>query len=181
VRALSVRLRRAPGGSQLIRGVRRTSGNERPLSPTDPPLLVRIASDCSGALDRGEKNLARILAEQGLELAIETSDPKWIRRFQHLHRVAKGAAIATAPRETPSQCSFCLKPGGNLIAGQETFICELCIRKYLGQLSGPISVGTSGDVRCSFCRASSYPPLFEGHGYFICAACIREYAEAAVE
>jgi hypothetical protein len=97
------------------------------------PRQVKTATECATALDRGDKERARRLAEQGLALATETGDTRWIRRFEHLLKLAKGVPIEGAPYEPPS-CSSCLEKGPrNVVAGPKAFICDECVKRCFTQ------------------------------------------------
>jgi hypothetical protein len=152
------------------------------MSPSEVPQEVRIATDCSAALDRGEKDVAKLLAERGLKLATGTGNAKWIRRFEHLLRLSTGAAIKGAAYVPPT-CSFCLESGPrNVVAGPKAYICDNCVALCSAQqLSGsPIELLVADDVACSFCgRLRSTRPLFRANGFCICGECVQTCVEMA--
>jgi hypothetical protein len=130
------------------------------------PRQVKTATECATALDRGDKERARRLAEQGLALATETGDTRWIRRFEHLLKLAKGVPIEGAPYEPPS-CSFCLEKGPrNVVAGPKAFICDECVKRCFTQhLDGS--------------ALSSAEPVFAAQVYCICSKCVQVCVDLA--
>ena len=151
------------------------------MSSSELPLEVRIATECSSALDRGDKTMARPLAEQGLELATKSGNPKWMRRFQHLLRASTGTPIE-GPKYEPPLCSFCLTRGRSVTAGPEAFICDACIRYCSGNRldDSPLERIFVADVACSFCQQQpSVQPLFGAQGYYICTRCVERCVEMA--
>ena len=137
----------------------------------------RLAFDCSAALDRGNQPLAQRLAEQGLELATRAGDPTWVRRFQHLLRVASGQSIPNFPQpyDNRPRCNFCLTAEGSItISGGGKVICDDCVRRCIENRfegSGIERISTTG-VTCSFCGHPSTQPSFGARGYHICQRCI---------
>jgi hypothetical protein len=154
---------------------------------TRPDVLseVRLAGGCSAAIERGELGPAALLAERGLALAEASGNKTWIRRFQHLLRVARGGSIEGAPHQTQtSGCSLCLGAGPrNLTAGALAFICDECLQRCLAQqLEGsPLKRLSASDLSCSFCRLGRSEELYGANGYYICMTCVERYAEFAAE
>ena len=147
------------------------------MSPSELPEEVRIATECSAALDRGEKRKARKLAEQGLALANASGNPTWIRRFQHLLRVAVGASVPDLPYKVPS-CSFCSRQSRNVVAGPKTYICDECVKAYSSaEVGGSSRRVRTDDLSCSFCGGHSSEPLFAGQEYYICRQCVERCVE----
>ena len=146
------------------------------------PEEARIATDCAEALDRGDQKEAVRLAELGLRLAKEAPSPKWVRRFEHLLRLARGASLPALPHEPPT-CSFCLEVARNVVAGPKTYICDRCVQRCAAQeLDGSlIRRITADDLRCSFCAGHSAMPLFGGKDYFVCQECIGRCVEILAE
>ena len=70
------------------------------------PPEVRLATDCAAALDRGDKNAAQRLANEGLRLSAASGNANWQRRFEHLLQMATGASIKDPPRERPKTPAF---------------------------------------------------------------------------
>lgn len=138
--------------------------------------MISLASDCSAALERGDKTTAKRLAEQGLELATRTGDAKWMRRFQHLLRVASDQSIPNFPQphETRPHCNFCLMAAGRItITVTGAVICDDCVKRCVeNRLQGSAIERLAGDVECSFCH-SSPSARFGARGYAICERCIQ--------
>ena len=135
-----------------------------------------MATECSAALDRGEKDVARHLAERGLAMACATGNAKWVRRFQHLLSVAAGTPIADPP-PSPSPCSFCLREARDVVAGPHAHICADCVRAYATAELGASSGQTTADeLACSFCGAA-HESLFAGRSYYICRQCVGRCVE----
>jgi ClpX C4-type zinc finger len=147
------------------------------MIPSELPEEVRIATECSAALYRGEKSAARRLAEQGLALANASGSPKWIRRFQHLLRTATDASIADAPYRPPV-CSFCSRESRNVVAGPKTYICDECVKACSSdEPTGLLRSVMADDLSCSFCGSRPSEPLFTGREYCICRTCVVKCAE----
>lgn len=142
------------------------------------PEEVRIATGCAEALDRGDRNEAVRLAELGLRLAKEAPHPEWVRRFEHLLRLATGTSLPPLPHEPPT-CSFCLETGRNVVAGPQTYFCDRCVRRCATlELEGSlIRRIMADDLRCSFCGGGSPEPLFAGHDYSVCHECVGKCVE----
>ena len=147
------------------------------MRPSELPEEVRIATECSAALDRGERSAAERLAQEGAALASATGDPKWIRRFQHLLRLATGGAIPDPPSRPPV-CSFCSRESRNVVAGPKTYICDECV-KDLSSEDPTVSARSvmADDVSCSFCGVHTNEPLFAGREFYICRACVVRCVE----
>lgn len=152
------------------------------MNVSELPRQVKTATECASALDRGDNERARRLAEQGLALATEAGDTRWIRRFEHLLRLAKGEPIEGARYEPPS-CSFCLKKDpGNVVAGPKAFICDECVHRCFTQhLDGSaIALRSADDIACSFCgRVASAEPVFAAQKYCICRRCVQVCVDLA--
>jgi hypothetical protein len=163
------------------------SGDEALVTTSDLPPEVRIATECSAALDRGDKDSARRLAERGLQLATATRSPTWIRRFEHLLRAATGRVIEGSPAVPPS-CTFCKGVTlRTLVAGTQAFICDVCVERCSSsRIEGSdLERLVAEGIWCSFCskRGSPYP-VFAANGYYICAECVdvcREIMTASPE
>jgi hypothetical protein len=153
------------------------------MTRSEVPPELRLAGDCSAAIERGEMGPAALLAERGLALAEASGNKTWIRRFQHLLRVARGGSIEGA-RHQPSMCSLCLGAGPrNLTAGALALICDECLQRCLTQqLEGsPLKRLSASDLSCSFCKLGLSEELYGANGYYICMACVERYAEFAAE
>src|SRR5712691_1425969 len=128
--------------------------------------------------------MARTLAERGLQLAQSNGTPKWVRRFEHLLRVATGTPISGAPYE-PLPCSFCLRAAGlRLTAGKQALICDDCVEACVnGRGSGTVKEGgIAAEVVCGFCGLSVLAVAkFGANGFFICSGCARWYWEEAIK
>jgi hypothetical protein len=152
------------------------------MNVAELPYYVKTATESAAALDRGDNAAAQQLAEQGLHKAVSTGDTKWIRRFEHLVRLAKGEPIQGAPVE-PSSCSFCLATGPrNLVAGPRAFICETCVKRCLARdLEGSgITLVSADDLACSFCGSlKGAEPVYAARGFCICGRCLQVCAELA--
>jgi hypothetical protein len=147
------------------------------MKTSELPEEVRIATECSAALDRGEADVARHLAERGLAVATAGGNAKWIRRFEHLLRVAAGTPIADPPHQPPT-CSFCAREARNVVAGPKAYICAECVRAYARSESTPAARQVrADDLSCSFCGARVAEPLFAGQSYYICRECVGRCVE----
>jgi hypothetical protein len=154
------------------------------MKPSDLSPEVRLATECSAALDRGETELARRLAEEGLERVTATGSSTWIRRFRHLLRVASGTSIEGPPAQ-PTSCSFCHATGSRIfVAGTRAFICDQCIRLCSRRevAASPIDQVVAYDGWCSFCsRKASEEPVFAANGFYICRQCVEACVEIVAE
>jgi ferredoxin len=162
-----------------------SSRPERPKSqePTPARRLATLAFDCSAALERSDKVLARQLAEQGFELAARSGDSKWARRFQHLLRVATDQPIRNDPSEYRGPlCSFCQQHAHRIIVGPGAMICTNCVRRCSeNTLEGSaIELVVADDMSCTFCgQRSPQEPLFGARGYRLCGHCVQRCVEIA--
>jgi hypothetical protein len=167
--------------SLLNLGVRRTDvGLSRVTTESKESTL---AASCSAALEHGDLVAARTLAERGLKLAESRGDREWLRRFEHLLRVATGTPIEP-PDNPPSRCSFCLRTGAvSLTAGKLALICDDCVEACVsGRWNGAvIDGGIAGDVVCAFCGLTRLAVTnFGAGGFFICRDCATWYWEEAI-
>lgn len=138
--------------------------------------MIRLAFDCSTALDRGDKTSAQRLAEQGLDLATRAGDAKWVRRFQHLLRVASDQSIPDCPQpyDNRLRCNFCLSAAGSITIIGQAIICDDCVRRCVeDRLEGSGIERLTGHVECSFCRHPSHVQVFGARGHVICQRCIQ--------
>ncbi len=147
------------------------------MTATDQPATPTIAAACAQALEQGDMNSARQLAEQGLRVATGAGNKKWVRRFEHLLRVAKGASIESLPYQPP-WCPFCARRVQDVFAGQAAFICDECVRRCSSQRLGgsPITWGHASDVACSFCGRAGQESLFQASGSYICQSCVVAFS-----
>ena len=133
---------------------------------------------------RGETELARRLAEQGLERVTAAGSSTWIRRFQHLLRVASGASIEGPPAQ-PTSCSFCHGTGPRtFVAGTRAYICDQCVRLCSRRevVAFPIEQVVAYDGWCSFCnRKACEEPVFAANGFYICGRCVDTCMEIVAE
>jgi hypothetical protein len=142
-----------------------------------------LASKCSAALECGDLTTARLLAEQGLSVAKSGAKAKWIRRFEHLLRVATQTPIKGPPAR-PSACSFCHRDSGvSLSAGKFALICDNCVESCArGRWEGTVvEAGIGGDIRCGICGLTNVAtPKFGANGFFVCATCAAWYWEEVI-
>jgi len=147
------------------------------------PREIAIATECAAAIDRGKKQAAKRLAEEGLQIARASGSEKWIRRFENLLRMATGTPQPTLPYEPPT-CAFCSRARRtHVVAGPQVFICDDCIRLCsTGRLSGSeITRIRADDLSCSFCGRLSAEPFFGAGDYRICASCLAVCVEIVAE
>ncbi len=164
-------------GSAHGGGERRASVYEAEEETHPERLIRRLALDSAAALDRGDKPLAQRLAEEGIELATRSGDPKWARRFQHLLRVATDQSIEYRGPTTELVCCFCLSPANRVSVSVRggTIICDNCVKRCSEhQLEGSgIRRVRGGVASCSFCGLSDGELLFGARDHHICEPCIQ--------
>jgi len=148
------------------------------MDPSDLPPDVRLAEECSAALDRGDLDAARQLAEHGLQLATAKRSAKWARRFQHLLNMCAPHTPESSAEE-PIVCSFCQGQSlgaRQIVAGPSVSICRGCVAACVEGSRGSTIIQRLHlhGVRCSFCSrpTDSDPSVYGARENYICVECV---------